>query len=764
MKKSNDYPVAFLGNFSEVPPADVLYSLACQDETGVLDVRHDKVLKRIYFEGGRIVAVTSNLARDGLIRRFVEEGRTPDGLRLGELPTEDDEFFLPNFWAELGVMDAATLGMTLQQSSTAAIADVLRWKSADFAFRFDDTPPSAMVAWKREMDVGRVVFEGLVGAADSEALKIWVREYGDLVPELTLDINDLQQQYALGAGQLKMLRSLDLDTPLMDLAVASSLRLEEALALFWALYSLRCVRFPNDPALNIPKAPPKDPSESRGSAAEASELAMLLGRDGPELLTKPPFHLLQISRDSFTDDDIRRGYYALAQRYHVTGLINLLSPELQELSRNIFQRASNFFEALITWAKARSNKGFVIFDTLIEETLTGDLALANAEKHYLAGIDLQSKGKADEALMEFETAVDLRDFEAEYRAAAARVKLASADGEVSQVKAVLGLLQRANYLNRFDGATHSAMGECYERLGNINEAAGEYRLARACGASLGGDLAQAVARVKATSSGETAAGQVDTEEERERLAKVADYVDNLDEEDYFGILGLERDATASQVKKSYFSLAKDYHPDKFGRLKNHPTVVKAFVMINEAYNVLSDNEKRRTYERGLRNLQSIKQHEELEQRRQRSRLITKGKNMINEGKHEQAIDVFNSYLGKYEQNDRVKTYLAWAKYNRDIKSHPDARGTSERELLDLSKSDGANDEAWYFLGMISAKAEDYKRAMMYFRKAIDANPDNHEASRELRLVTQRAQQQVAAKKAEAEDDKGGLFGRFGRKK
>ena len=82
MKKSNDYPVAFLGNFSEVPPADVLYSLACQDETGVLDVRHDKVLKRIYFEGGRIVAVTSNLARDGLITRakyrsvfLTEEGR-----------------------------------------------------------------------------------------------------------------------------------------------------------------------------------------------------------------------------------------------------------------------------------------------------------------------------------------------------------------------------------------------------------------------------------------------------------------------------------------------------------------------------------------------------------------------------------------------------------------------------------------------------------------------------------------------------------------
>ncbi|EDV21172.1 DnaJ-like protein subfamily B member 11 [Trichoplax sp. H2] len=73
--------------------------------------------------------------------------------------------------------------------------------------------------------------------------------------------------------------------------------------------------------------------------------------------------------------------------------------------------------------------------------------------------------------------------------------------------------------------------------------------------------------------------------------------------DFYKILGVDRDATLKQVKKAYRKLAIKYHPDKN---KDDPKAQDKFQDINAAYEVLSDEEKRKTYDRsgeeGLQNL------------------------------------------------------------------------------------------------------------------------------------------------------------------
>lgn len=64
--------------------------------------------------------------------------------------------------------------------------------------------------------------------------------------------------------------------------------------------------------------------------------------------------------------------------------------------------------------------------------------------------------------------------------------------------------------------------------------------------------------------------------------------------DYYGILGVGKDASQDEIKSAYRSLAKKYHPDVSSESKE--VAEEKFKEISEAYEVLSDPEKRRTYD------------------------------------------------------------------------------------------------------------------------------------------------------------------------
>ncbi len=63
--------------------------------------------------------------------------------------------------------------------------------------------------------------------------------------------------------------------------------------------------------------------------------------------------------------------------------------------------------------------------------------------------------------------------------------------------------------------------------------------------------------------------------------------------DYYKILGVSPNATLEEIKKAYRRLANTYHPDKNPGNKE---AEEKFKEINEAYEVLSDREKRRQYD------------------------------------------------------------------------------------------------------------------------------------------------------------------------
>lgn len=62
--------------------------------------------------------------------------------------------------------------------------------------------------------------------------------------------------------------------------------------------------------------------------------------------------------------------------------------------------------------------------------------------------------------------------------------------------------------------------------------------------------------------------------------------------DYYAVMGLERDATADEVKRAYRKLARKYHPD----VSDETDAEVRFKELGEAYEVLKDPEKRAAYD------------------------------------------------------------------------------------------------------------------------------------------------------------------------
>ena len=107
--------------------------------------------------------------------------------------------------------------------------------------------------------------------------------------------------------------------------------------------------------------------------------------------------------------------------------------------------------------------------------------------------------------------------------------------------------------------------------------------------------------------------------------------------DYYQVLGLQKNATADDIKKAYRKLAKQYHPDAN---PDDATAKKKFQQINEANEVLSDPENRKKFDKYGKDWQHSEAYEQ--QARQQQQYGQQFGGFENEGGFS---DFFSSMFG-----------------------------------------------------------------------------------------------------------------------
>lgn len=79
--------------------------------------------------------------------------------------------------------------------------------------------------------------------------------------------------------------------------------------------------------------------------------------------------------------------------------------------------------------------------------------------------------------------------------------------------------------------------------------------------------------------------------------------------DYYHVLGVDKNASNSELKKAYYRLAQKHHPDKKGQ---SPDAVSKFQAISDAYAIIGDQENRDEYDEAREEfLESLREQESI---------------------------------------------------------------------------------------------------------------------------------------------------------
>lgn len=124
--------------------------------------------------------------------------------------------------------------------------------------------------------------------------------------------------------------------------------------------------------------------------------------------------------------------------------------------------------------------------------------------------------------------------------------------------------------------------------------------------------------------------------------------------DHYKVLGVDRNASAEQIKKAYRNLAKQCHPDK----NKSPGAEEKFKAVAAAYAVLSDSDQRRTYD--------LQQSTDSEKR--------------SKPRHYQREEPYSSEWTRFRhsnpEEENSPSSTGWARFRRSDQSRPHQSGPS----------------------------------------------------------------------------------------
>ena len=221
--------------------------------------------------------------------------------------------------------------------------------------------------------------------------------------------------------------------------------------------------------------------------------------------------------------------------------------------------------------------------------------------------------------------------------------------------------------------------------------------------------------------------------------------------DYFNLLGVQRNATTEEVTEAYKERQRRYHPDTLSNIDNgmvHEKIEELFIRIHTAHQTLINPEARKSYitqiddeeKRALLASQDkTGQHKTQSGKDRHEILFEDGFSFLRNGDFARALPLLKQ-AEELENRPRYSAYRIWTAY---LVAPTKMSDSTEKDLVTLCKRNPDLSLAAYLLGNYYLREKNTKRAEKLFEKALDIDPQNIDAARQLRILRMRQQTETS---------------------
>jgi len=224
---------------------------------------------------------------------------------------------------------------------------------------------------------------------------------------------------------------------------------------------------------------------------------------------------------------------------------------------------------------------------------------------------------------------------------------------------------------------------------------------------------------------------------------LAEKVLSLGRGDHFAVLETHRDIPAHELKSVFFAVLRKYKlqdiDSSYSSDKDREMAQRLLDRATVAYRELENEETRKAY------LQALKQNEDLQSREVPPRILAdveaqKGELACGAKRYGEAMDFYVEAIKLYPNEPSYHFQLGLAAYKKILGEIPEAQKIPDRIRKPFLKAMAMNpryDMPRLYLGYISKRNGDLKRALKEFEGVAECNPENSRAKSEIRILKRR---------------------------
>jgi serine/threonine protein kinase/curved DNA-binding protein CbpA len=365
----SSFDAVLQGSLANTTVAELIREVYSARSTGILHFERDGASKRIYFKKGNVVFANSDVNDDRLGEFLIRTGQTDRATfeRVSDLTRKTGQR-MGTTLIELEVLSPEKLSELVRRQVQEIIYSVFDWDRGAYGFEILDRPV--------EEDI-------VVDLSTAELILIGVRAMGSLdhirsalgaldrVLRQTENPLLLYQRMTLTPSEGYVLSRVDGSTSVAEIASISPLGEDETLRCVYALVSAGVVELASrtlpptsrvqSPAAREERIPPpevqkKGTQEPSAPSGKEEEILADIAAKHASLETADYYELLSISPGA-SDDEIKKGYYAMAKKYHPDRHHLPHLREVQGLLEELFAKVTVAYQELSDPASRRRYDG-----------------------------------------------------------------------------------------------------------------------------------------------------------------------------------------------------------------------------------------------------------------------------------------------------------------------------------------------------------------------------------------------------------------------